>query len=100
MTWLANAALMFLIVGLVLAAPVLLGTPPTDARAPVLAVIPPWRNAPEVIAVAGGHMIDSRFGGFFSIALPGDDSFVERMLTSGAWRMLDEGVNASWICRR
>lgn len=61
------------------------------ARAPVLAVAPPWRDLDAIADAAGGRIVGPVQAPFAAFAAGGDADFTERLLTSGAWFVLDAG---------
>ncbi|WP_375174156.1 hypothetical protein [Pseudooceanicola sp.] len=83
---------------LVLAGPVL---PLVSARGSagdlLLVVVPPWRDAQDVIAAAGGRPVGPVRGILGHLAMSGGADFHARLGSAGAWLVLD-GAAVSALC--
>jgi hypothetical protein len=73
-----------------------LGRPASDAvDGPVLVIVPPWDNAHQIVADAGGQIIGFDHAVFGVLASAPHPDFNQSLLDAGAWAVRDGAILAS-----
>jgi hypothetical protein len=73
-----------------------LGRPASDAvDGPVLVIVPPWGDARQIVADAGGQIIGFDHALFGVLAAAPHPNFNQFLLDAGAWAVRDGAILAN-----
>ncbi|MGH1330195.1 MAG: hypothetical protein ACRBBK_04890 [Paracoccaceae bacterium] len=78
-------------------APLSLLFQPGQEDAPVIVVVPPWKDANKIIAAGGGRIVAPQKAPFAVLAYSEDPAFSTQVVSAGAWSVINSAALAQ-IC--